>query len=488
MLCVIALIVSMSPKLPARASLEPLSYVYYEDEAAATAGNKSIGEISRYTVLESDSDHWEGSFQGSWFVVKDNVTINGRVYMKNKVNLLLCDGAKLTVTGGIGLNCESYNPDDSAILSIYCQEGGTGTLYAGTADGIECTSNMGPGIGGDHVEEAKAAIIISGGTITAIGAGESAGIGGGQEFEVRAITILGGTVRAIAGNGGAGIGGGHGHDGGTIRILGGTVTAISDHVGAAIGGGYEGDGGSIAILGGTVNAIGGYGIAIGSGNGGDDHGTLTLGTGMALFGSDAELPEQPDQSTAVPQVNGDYARSRYMKVLMQVPGGMIQQQPQPGSHPTPYIEPYVEPVEEAGEEQGQDPGQEAGQEPEQGPGQEPEQDPDQQPEQGPGKEPSDNKTPAPKLKATLKNGRVALKWTGIPDAERYRIYQKVGGKFRLIKTTKKPSLTISKALTRTGKKEALKPGKKYVFAVRACVEGKWTRITKKSKITVKTAP
>lgn len=110
------------------------------------------------------------------------------------------------------------------------------------------------------------------GSLTATGAGEDAGIGGGVRDEWPAvdnaageITISGGAVTAIGKFGGAGIGGGTSAAGGTISISCGYVTA-EGFTGPGIGAGCGGIMGAIMISGGIVTArCFGRGAGIGSG-------------------------------------------------------------------------------------------------------------------------------------------------------------------------------------------------------------------------------
>lgn len=112
--------------------------------------------------------------------------------------------------------------------------------------------------------------------ITATGATEAAGIGGGKDTYVKEIIINAGTIVATGGKYGAGIGGGNavglgnGGDVGTIKIIGGNITATGGEGGAGIGGGDESSVGSLRIeesksgsL--TIKATGGkWGAGIGS--------------------------------------------------------------------------------------------------------------------------------------------------------------------------------------------------------------------------------
>ena len=60
-----------------------------------------------------------------WYVVTGNVTINDRLIIcAETVNLILCDGATLTVNGPI----EVFGAPGGATLNVYMQKGGTGKL------------------------------------------------------------------------------------------------------------------------------------------------------------------------------------------------------------------------------------------------------------------------------------------------------------------------------------------------------------------------
>ena len=140
-------------------------------------------------------------------------------------------------------------------------------------------------------------VTINGGTVTANGATDGAGIGGGYLGAGGTVEINGGTVTANGGLWAAGIGGGYAGASGAISITGGDVTANGnvggnpdEDGGAGIGGGEDGDnsgdGDSISIIGGTVTATvptGTLGAAIG--NGGRSKGTdcaVTIGEGATI--------------------------------------------------------------------------------------------------------------------------------------------------------------------------------------------------------------
>lgn len=153
-----------------------------------------------------------------------------------------------------------------------------GTVVAGNKDWVESQSYRDMPLGGAGIGAAycgstydkcfNTTVTITGGTVTAYGAGYAAGIGGTLYGSPASITITGGTVYAVGQGGAAAIGGGpYGATVATVTI-GGTAKVIaeamlhrvleedltgatSDTIGAsaAIGGGYAGVAGDIHITG-----------------------------------------------------------------------------------------------------------------------------------------------------------------------------------------------------------------------------------------------
>lgn len=218
---------------------EPLNssvkYRYYNGEYFR---NGNTPAANTYKVV-SGNKKWT---DGNWYVVTEDVTISERITTSGDVNLVLCDGAKLTAKKGISVNGDNgYNPNQNATLNIYSQSGGTGTLFAGTIDGTSTTMPYNP---------------------------ENAAIGGNSDFQNGSITIHGGNITAIANIGAAGIGGGQDEPCSTVTVYGGNVTAgCTDGYGSGIGGGYQVSGGSVNVAGGHVIAYesgGEYAAAIGN--------------------------------------------------------------------------------------------------------------------------------------------------------------------------------------------------------------------------------
>ena len=268
-----------------------------------------------------------------WYVVDKYVTIGSRITVKGNAHLILADGADLRAIEGITTT--------GAELNIYGQSQGSGTVWARGGDSAAAIGGVRNGAGGT--------VIINGGTVTANGGDGAAGIGGGYVGAGGTVIINGGTV--TANGGGAGIGSGVFGAGGTVTINGGNVTANGGSRSAGIGVGHGGAGGTVTITGGTVTATG---LSCGAGIGGNatavtitggsvkafgvkdvpwdcpshgiggnyhpddgyfyDDGTLTLGEGMYLYGGGSEA-----EAVHVPEVDGDYRRSRYMLVNNTLP-------------------------------------------------------------------------------------------------------------------------------------------------------------------------
>jgi predicted outer membrane repeat protein len=254
---------------------------------------KASGE---YTPLES-SGGWTELTDGGWFVVDGNISI-AALKVTGTSNLILCDGAKLTLTEGVKVELKS-----NAVLNIYGQALNTGQLIAtnshdgaagigsgGSSDDgnsgminihggiINATGNAkGAGIGGGDghgfgPQANNSGLNVYGGSVTAQGGEYAAGIGSGNvpgSGTGGYVTVYGGTVTTTGGKEGAGIGGGDEGNGAMFSIYGGKVTAQGGRLAAGIGGGDAGTGGQPSFYGGTVSATGGYyGAGIGGGEGG----------------------------------------------------------------------------------------------------------------------------------------------------------------------------------------------------------------------------
>ena len=210
-------------------------------------------------------------------------------------------GGSTAVTISGGTVTISENISSSGLVTI---GGGTVDTKKFTANTLTVTDGnvtAHNGIGGGTVN-------VSGGTLTASGDSQKAGINSSN------VTISGGSVTANGATNGAGIGGNNGEDGKNVTISGGTVVATGGSGngtgGAGIGGGNNGAGGTLIITGGTVVAKHGFGaadIGRGSNAGGKAPGTLKDDKSNNVFLNTLTVGESPvSDGTAVTSTDSTY--------------------------------------------------------------------------------------------------------------------------------------------------------------------------------------
>ncbi len=205
---------------------------------------------------------------GNWYVVKSDVTVtvDSVLYVDGNVNLILCDGAKLTVNKGITCNNDGG-------FTIYAQSTGEnmGKLIATYSD------EYAYGIGNSY---GNRIITINGGDIQATGSPTDTyepdtGIYNGDN----PVIINGGKVTAS------------GYDGGieaeSVTINGGEVTVSSNSYGINVTNGVTINGGEVIASSTVDKAI---------------DGTLTVADGLKVFGGDSADPTT---------VRTDYATDRW---------------------------------------------------------------------------------------------------------------------------------------------------------------------------------
>ena len=126
----------------------------------AAGENKAVTD---YTVIKSTTK----KLTGGWYVVNGKTQINDRITVTDDSYIILTDGAKLTVTGGIKVA-------SGVKFNVYTQMGGSGSLYAGTTNGSNTRADDGDcGIGGSGAK-----VYIVGGNVYAKGGSGSYGIQG----------------------------------------------------------------------------------------------------------------------------------------------------------------------------------------------------------------------------------------------------------------------------------------------------------------------
>ena len=263
-----------------------------ESITGTKVGYEEIPSEGQYKEVTGNSETWFqlGGYNNNideYYVVNGTVNLKAIVVLGKNVHLILCDGAKLTLTGGLKL-------EDDHKLYIHSQsyDSNMGQLIVtnsyDNAAGIGSAQHEGD-------EKTVGELVIHGGHIEATGGKRGAGIGSCARIQYRnaelckSVTVYGGYVKATGGANSAGIGGGSGYNascanGGTFTLYNGTVIAQGGKYAAGVGGGGSyspvvaenfangGYGGTVNIYGGTLTATGGSdGAGIGSGNREDNY-------------------------------------------------------------------------------------------------------------------------------------------------------------------------------------------------------------------------
>ena len=133
-----------------------------------------------YTELKDQTELSDG-----WYAVTENTTIDSRITVNGNVDLILCDGAELTVPNGI-------NVPGGKSLTIYGQIDGTGKLIITSPESHYAALGGGYGDG-------TGSITINGGVLDVKATYDAAGIGGGSTG-AGVINITGGTITATPGS------------------------------------------------------------------------------------------------------------------------------------------------------------------------------------------------------------------------------------------------------------------------------------------------
>jgi hypothetical protein len=289
-----------------RASVTFEAGKYYQSTLKMTAAStvSLASQATAYTAQYGETlegvlgSNVQISIADGAIVTLKNVTINGVMDNSYRWAGITCEGdATIILEGTNSVKGFYYNNP-----GIFVPEGktltidGTGSLNAHCGEGGG--NGYAAGIGSEY-EKSSGNIVILGGTITATGGLNSAGIGGskGSIAKPRScgnITISGGNVMATGGQGGQadgpGIGSGWAQNGdgsnsscGDILINGGTVKATGGLNSAGIGTGGRGKCGTITITTGvtSVTATKGSGAtnSIGMGKTGSFCGTVTIEAG-----------------------------------------------------------------------------------------------------------------------------------------------------------------------------------------------------------------
>ena len=79
----------------------------------------------------------------------------------------------------------------------------------------------------------------------------------------------------------------------------------------------------------------------------------------------------------------------------------------------------------------------------------------------------------PIVTASVKNGKVTLSWDAVTNAQKYAVYRVSDGKLRKVTTTTETFLQIKPKPTDSG------------YAVKACINGRWTSVSTEDIVTAK---
>jgi hypothetical protein len=178
--------------------------------------------------------------------VPDGFTLTGTLNGAHKISI--ADGATVTLDN---VNIDGEHSDWYQYAGITCLGVATIILKDGTTNTVNGNDSGYPGIQG---AASKTLTIQGTGTLIASSAGNGAGIGSARNQTCGNIVISGGTITAVGGRfRGAGIGSGYYGGCGTITISGGTITATGGDTAAGIGSGEQGNCGNITITSGVTH-------------------------------------------------------------------------------------------------------------------------------------------------------------------------------------------------------------------------------------------
>lgn len=218
------------------------------------------------------------SWSAGTYVVSGDVTISGGVTLAGNVDLILCDGAELKITGGhIETPMDEGNTWEYLYnLNIYGQSLGTGKLTVVDNDINIQAHDM--GIHGGVITVTEGGVmqgIETDGVLNVYNGTINARCGANGIICLGTGNIYGGTITAEASGSAAILA-----TSGELKISGGTVNASCTGVASGIEAA-----GDLTVTGGVVTASGGDGYT-----GITVYGSFTLGSGMVLYEGDSPNP------------------------------------------------------------------------------------------------------------------------------------------------------------------------------------------------------
>lgn len=152
------------------ATIPGLNFIPRLSTSASAANELGYINVSgEYKTRSSFSEITSSTtkLDGGWYAAYGSVTINSKLTVSDDTYIVLTDGCKLVVKGGIEVA-------PGVKFNVYSQENSTGSLYAGTSNGSNATADSGKcGIGGKGAK-----INLVGGNIYAVGGSGAYGIQG----------------------------------------------------------------------------------------------------------------------------------------------------------------------------------------------------------------------------------------------------------------------------------------------------------------------
>lgn len=221
------------------------------DGIAYTLGQSSVtfenGKYYEITAKLTKQTTIDLSTVTTDITVPDGFTLTGTLDGAHKISI--ADDATVTLDG---VTINGVHWDALQYAGITCEGDATIILKDGTTNTVNGNAGDYPGIQAGGAD--KTLTITGTGSLIASSDGYGAGIGSAKNQTCGNIVISGGTITAVGGRYcGAGIGSGRSGGCVTITISGGTITATGGRDGAGIGSGYEGNCGDINITSGVTS-------------------------------------------------------------------------------------------------------------------------------------------------------------------------------------------------------------------------------------------
>ena len=200
---------------------DPIPYLTWDNDQKKLVEMTGDNACKDYTVVTESTLPVGAEGQETWYVVKDEVTINQQIdvdWTKGSIHLILCDNAKLTLNYGISsyTSFYIYAQSEGDSMGELIVNGGNGWNGFGLdVEEGDLTING----GSVSCKVQQTGIFLSTGTLTVNGGSVTAESDDANGFDANDVTINGGTVNASGRSAGL-----YSYSG-SVKINGGSVTA-----------------------------------------------------------------------------------------------------------------------------------------------------------------------------------------------------------------------------------------------------------------------